>query len=207
MRDKKRWRPLRSVPLSLRAFVAILLILGITEVAWFAIQGHRRQVAIHAIQRRASSVNLIAAGGPNPTLPLGLGRWFPAFAELQQVEFYNRPITDDDLKVFRVLNEVAILNLENTERTDVGLGHLDDLRNLQWLVLSHTSVTDRGLEKLVNLPYLEALDLSHTNVTDAGLQHLRGFKSLHDVDLAGTRVTNAGMADLQRSLPGLKINK
>jgi len=42
------------------------------------IQANRRLNAIHAIQRRASDVNLIANGGPNPPLPYGFGRWFPA---------------------------------------------------------------------------------------------------------------------------------
>jgi len=207
MPDEKPPQPRRWVPLSLRAYLAILAILGTAGVVGIGIQANRRLNAIHEIQRRASGVSLIANGGPNPPLPLGFGRWFPAFVEVQHVEFSNRPVTDDDVKVFHVLNEVAILNLENTQITDVGLGYLSDLRNLQWLRLDHTSVTDRGLLKLVNLRYLEVLDLGHTKITDAGLAHLRRLKFLHDVDLTGTQVTDAGVAELKRSLPGLKIKR
>jgi hypothetical protein len=142
MPDEKPPEPRRWFPLSLRAYLTVLAILGTAGAAGIGIQANRRLNAIHAIERRASGLNLIAEGGPNPPFPLGFGRWFPAFAEVHQVEFSNRPVNDDDLKVFHVLNEVAILALDNTQTTDVGLQHVSVLRNLQWLCLDRTSVTD-----------------------------------------------------------------
>ncbi len=60
---------------------------------------------------------------------------------------------------------------------------------------------------IAQLPYLEALDLDETKVTDAGLSHLTKLKSLHDLNLTGTQVTDAGVAELQGSLPKLKIRR
>jgi len=193
------------IPLSLWMFVAILFALTLFSV----FHCHRRSVAISEVQRRASSVNIITEGGPNPPVPFGLGRWLPAFAEVQCVEYFSRPATDDDLKVFGILSEVTVLNLENTQVTDAGLGDLASLRSLQWLRLDGTRVTDAGIEKIasLNLPYLEILDLSGTDITDAGLVHLRRLKSVHYVNLTGTHVSDRGVAELQRALPGLKIEK
>jgi len=193
----------RWIPLSLRMFLAILIALAL----FFTIQFFRRSAAISEVQRRASSVTFIAEGGPNPPLPLGLGRVLPAFVEVQCVEFFGRPATDEDLKVFRILNEVSILNLENTQITDAGLGDVAGLRNLQWLRLDGTRVTDAGIDKIANLPYLEVLDLSGTDITDAGLVDLRKLKSMHDVNLTGTQVTDTGVAELQGALPRLKIQR
>lgn len=191
-------RPRRWIPASLWIFAAILIVLSV----WSGVQLYRRHVAIRAIERQSSKFTATKERGP-----FGIGRWLPAFVEVQYVEFFDRPVADDDLKVFGLVSEVKVLNLENRQVTDAGLEHLGGLRSLQWLRLDGTRVTDAGLAKLANLPYLEVLDLSRTKVTDAGLARLRNLKSMHDLILTDTHVTNAGVTELQRFLPGLKVTR
>jgi hypothetical protein len=54
---------------------------------------------------------------------------------------------------------------------------------------------------------LDFLDLSNTRITDQGLQYLNGMTRLRILRIVETEVTDAGVAELQRALPGLKIEK
>ena len=91
--------------------------------------------------------------------------------------------------------------------TDAALKELADLKQLTWLSLTVTRVTDEGLKELKHLKQLTALGLSHTKVTDAGLKELKDLKQLTSLDLSASAVTADGVADLQKALPGCKINR
>jgi hypothetical protein len=47
--------------------------------------------------------------------------------------------------------------------------------------------------------------LTNTQVSDAGLVHLQRLSGLKEISLKDTLVTDKGVAELQRALPGLKI--
>jgi hypothetical protein len=101
---------------------------------------------------------------------------------------------------------VIHVDLGFTKMTDSGLKELAALKQLKVLFLHRTRVTNSGLKELAGLAQLEKLYLGATQVTDAGLKELRGLKRLTIVDLRFTRVTRAGAADLQKSLPMVKIH-
>ncbi len=54
-------------------------------------------------------------------------------------------------------------------------------------------------------PNLARLVLQGPKVTDAGLSHLKGLKQLDSLLIYNTGVTEKGKADLQQTLPKLKI--
>jgi internalin A len=54
---------------------------------------------------------------------------------------------------------------------------------------------------------LEDLSLSNTQVTDVGLRHLARLTWLRRLNLAHTAVTNDAVAELQRALPGCRIEQ
>ena len=85
---------------------------------------------------------------------------------------------------------VALVDLSKTRVTDSDLTHLQGLEYLSrvshFLVLDlhDTQITDLGLESLRRLIRIGVLDLGHTKITDAGLRHLRELHGLTDCSLA-----------------------
>lgn len=92
---------------------------------------------------------------------------------------------------------LTLLNLGNTDITDVGLNELKNLKKLTILNLQGTQVTDMGLKVLKNLESLTALYLAHPKVTDVGLKELKDVKNLCVLDLDGTKITDAGIEELK----------
>jgi hypothetical protein len=64
-----------------------------------------------------------------------------------------------------------------------------------------------GLVHLKELTFLEHLSLDETGVTHEGLRHLAGLSNLRYLTVWKTQVTDAGVQELQKALPGLKINR
>lgn len=115
--------------------------------------------------------------------------------------------TDEQLALLHPLAEqLAGLDLQNTKISDAGLAQIARCRNLVRLRLENTAVTDAGLTHLQNLSRLEYLNLYNTRVTDAGLRQLAGLPKLKSLYLWQTQASAAGAAELQKSLPGVKIN-
>ncbi len=119
--------------------------------------------------------------------PASPGAGWEAVPAVPDLERRALAVTDVDVKV---------LNLSDTQVTDIGVKDLAGLKNLQVLVLARTRVTDAGLKELANLKTLQALNLNGTNVTDAGLKQLAGLQSLQRLDLNYTNVTEAGVKEL-----------
>ena len=101
---------------------------------------------------------------------------------------------------------VIAVNFNLNPVTDAALKELADLKQLTTLDLSLTQVTDAGLKELKDLKQLTSLYLYGT-VTGAGLKELKDLKQLTTLNLAETKVTVDGVADLQKALPGCKINR
>ncbi len=135
-------------------------------------------------------------------------------AAIAAIEKLGGEVGVDDAGVVRTID------LCDTQITDAGLEHLEELTDLKWLDLSGTQVTDAGLEHLKGLTNLEGLHrlegltklwelhLEGTRVTDAGLAHLKGLRRLRFLWLRGTQVTDAGLEHLQglTSLERLHLN-
>jgi hypothetical protein len=116
-------------------------------------------------------------------------------------------VTHDDLAVICTQTSLEELILGHTRITDVDLEQIGRLHRLRKLMLHETPITSAGLAHLRNLGELRNLDLSFTAISDEGLRHLAALKKLERLGLAETSVTDAGIADLQRALPGLKIER
>ena len=82
---------------------------------------------------------------------------------------------------------------------------VDDAGVVRTIDLCDTQITDAGLEHLEELTDLKWLDLSGTQVTDAGLEHLKGLTRLEVLELSGTHVTDERIEELRKILPDCKI--
>jgi internalin A len=126
---------------------------------------------------------------------------------LQALNLRHTPVTDMGLKELAGLKSLQALNLSNTGVTDAGLKELAGLKSLQSLDLGYNRVTDAGLKELVRLKSLQSLDLSFARVTDGGLKNLAELKSLRWLEVTATNATDACIAELQKALPGLKVER
>jgi hypothetical protein len=219
-------RPARWIPLSLRFFALVVVLLGAVGGGWIGVRLSRREAAIHTIER---------AGGEVTRVPRGPA-WWPdtvrqAVEDAQFVSLIGRDFTDTDMNVLASLPLIDVLYLDHTHITNAGLSHLADHRHLESLSLYDTKIAGSGLIHLRRLTKLrslmvgctqiddsslvgvraltnlETLDLRETRITDAGLLHLKGLTRLQSLYLNGTQVSDAAVADLQRSLPSLTIEK
>ena len=100
------------------------------------------------------------------------------------------------------------VDLNNTQMSDAGLGHLKELKSLRSLDLLRTQVSDAGLVHLKELKSLTRIILNGTKVTDAGLVHLKELKSLTQFTLSNTQVSGAGLIHLKelKNLTLLNLN-
>ena len=135
------------IPVSLRMFVALLVLLGGWSALWIGIPAYRQQAAIQEIER---------AGGKVEFRPRGPD-WLRAVVG---ESFLNW------------LGDVESVDLAASQANDTTLAHLKRLSRLECLSLTDTHVTDAGLIELTELNRLVYLCLDFTEVTDAGLVHL-----------------------------------
>ncbi|HEY3966974.1 MAG TPA: hypothetical protein VGM05_20595 [Planctomycetaceae bacterium] len=136
--------------------------------------------------------------------------YLSALTDLQWLTLDRTKVGDEGLIQIKDLKKLEGLLLNWTPVTDAGVAHLQRLTDLQKLDLGRTRVTDAGLISIERLTNLEELDLGGTDVTDVGLAHLEGLKKLRRLVLRSVlqnkRVTRKGVADLQHSLPDLKVS-
>ena len=124
-----------------------------------------------------------------------------------KVEFHlgGRSLTDKDLAHVAALKDVASLNVRDTKVTSRGLVHLKGLTTLEWLPLERTGVDDEGIANLAGLVNLQYLNLYGTQITDKSLEHLASLKNLKRLYVWKTGVTDEGVAQLEKTLPDLKV--
>lgn len=105
-----------------------------------------------------------------------------------------------------VAEQIAWLNLGNTQVTDAGLAAVAGFTNLSRLHLEKTKVTDAGLTHLSDLKYLSYLNLYGTAVSNAGLAHLETLNNLKSLYVWESNVTAAGADSLRSALPEVDVN-
>jgi Leucine-rich repeat (LRR) protein len=116
-------------------------------------------------------------------------------------------ITDSELHYLQFIIEIEAIHLSRCKNiTDAGLKYLSGLDNLEILNLDETNITDAGLKYIKNLKSLQELNLSHTKVTDRGIQELSGMKSLRGLVVYKTKVTQKGVDELKKKRPDLYID-
>jgi hypothetical protein len=123
---------------------------------------------------------------------------------IDEFDFLETAITDDDLIEVAAHPKVRILKLGQTAITDAGLAHISSMTELVMLGLRRTRITDAGLVHVENLHKLRSLLIADTAITDAGLVHVEGLENLQELGLSYTAVTDAGLSHLH-SLPKLAL--
>lgn len=85
----------------------------------------------------------------------------------------SHPFDDDALRdLIPYLNEFSqfrVLHIPDTPITDLGVGYMRQLDNLEDLDASGTEISDRGLADLATFDHLRSLDVRGTNVTAQGI--------------------------------------
>ena len=123
---------------------------------------------------------------------------------IDEFDFLEKGIQDDDLIEVAAHPKVRILKLGQTAITDAGLAHISGMSELVMLGLRRTRITDAGLVHVEKLHKLRSLLVAETAVTDAGLVHVAGLENLQELGLSYTAVTDAGLRHLH-ALPALAL--
>jgi Leucine-rich repeat (LRR) protein len=194
---RRRW-----IPMSLRIFGAILILVGMVSAFSIGWPAYRQAVAIEEIERVGGEIQSLPGGPKILRAWVGDERMRP-FDEVYAVYLDRTETTNGTLDAISCLSQLQYLSLVNTQIDDEGLTHLRSLRSLDDLNLTGTRITDSGLIHLRSLTKLQSLGLTRTHITDAGLEHLKGLTDLESLSVDATFVGPGGVADLCRALPGL----
>jgi hypothetical protein len=140
-------RPRRWIPLSLRIFVAILLLIGVGSALPVAVRPYRQWAAIGEIELLGGVASATHVGPFWLRELLGSDGMAP-FDEIWKVNLSSTPADDRTLRHLRCMTQLTELRLSNTKVTDAGLVSLTDLPKLRYLDLTGTNVTAAGVVKL-----------------------------------------------------------
>jgi Leucine-rich repeat (LRR) protein len=193
--SEKPPRPKRWVPLSLRIFIAILVLISAAAL-WISVGAYRQHAALAEIKRVGGRVRTHL--DVPEWLWYRLGEERDAFAEVYEVNLVGTSATDATLRYVGRLKGLERLLLDGTSVTDAGIVHLQRLPDLRKLTLNDTHLTDAGLSHLSGLTRLDQLRLGGTQVTDAGLPRLGEMSTLTHLELDGTRITDSGLPELKK---------
>jgi hypothetical protein len=199
------------MPLSLWMFVAILDFIGIGGCGkWPPVAESKSQIA----RLDVTTASVRVRGLPDADIP-ALAR----LRELKDLDFAggmaveDAAITDDGIEALAKLALPKLDSLDlgyNTKITNAGLVHVAKIETLSMLLLpACPNITGAGLEHLIGMKRLVYLDLRGCQgITDDALQTLASKPDLEQLQLGGCRkVTERGVAQLQVSLPNLRIVK
>jgi len=114
---------------------------------------------------------------------------------------------DADIAQICWLPHLTAIGVGGRGITDSGLSMISRKDLLQAVTLERASITDSGLQELAKLPCLRALTIRQVAVTDGSVETIKKLHRLEYLRLYETGVTDAGIAELQRALPGLKIER
>ena len=159
----------RSIPLSLRIFAAILVLIGLAST-WRCVQAFRQVAAIHEIRR---------IGGCVFDEPVG-PTWLRQLVGFEQMRGFDNVTaivleenaTDSALSQIGGFQSLKCLWLRDTQITNAGLAHLKNLKGLEYLNLAKSKVDAEGLDSLVGLSKLKVIWLDETQLNDESQQLL-----------------------------------
>jgi hypothetical protein len=193
---RRRW-----IPVSLRIFVVILLLLAIAGVVWVGVPAYRRRVAIREIEHFSGHVQYLHKCGPD---------WLRARVGDERMEWFDDPdhvvFWPDDANLTRRSRlGGVVLDPTGPQIDDAGLACLLGLPNLKSLDLAFSNVSDSGLKHVCRLEYLEGLRLEGSDVSDLSIPVLSRMRSLKELNVEHTQITKAGGRALEAALPGCAV--
>ena len=202
--------PPRRIAVSLRMFVAILVLLGVGSALWIGVPAYRQRMAIREIERLGGEIVYQRPVGPGWLRKVvGHENW-TAFDIVESVQF--RPSRETfskrygDFPVSFPNNQQPWTEI-GVEVDDSSLASIRRLSKLKECDLSCTNVGDAGIVHVATLDDLEVLNIYSTDVSDASIPLLKRLTKLKELHLAWTKVTESGIADLRRALPGLEVHE
>jgi hypothetical protein len=199
-------RPRHWVPLSLRMFVAILVLVAVGSALWIGVPAYRQSVAVKEIRRIGGIVSF-----ESPPLISDLLKRFKfdaqadALDDVSSVWFmptlstFGRRFTYDNFS-----GPPAWID-RDVEVDDSSLACLRGIPNLKDLRLAWTNIGDAGMLHVSILRNLEMLDIEGTDVTDASVNTLKRFSSLTVLNARNTPLTEGAIAELKRALPACRV--
>ena len=168
-----RWR----FQFGIRAFLSLVVTFAV-PCSWLAVEMEKAKEQMNAVEK-------ITAAGGAVGYDEQAGKSNMALASL-------RALLGDDFFANIVGVDLETGNGWN-EHTNVALGCLTDLSQVEGLYLYSTGLTDAGMQGFRRLGHLKRLDLDGTRITDAGLENLQGLGHLEGLDVTHTSVTDEGI--------------
>ena len=100
---------------------------------------------------------------------------------------------------------LTLLDLADTDLTDIGMSHIAKFAKLEYLSLFYCNITNSGLRHLSALSCLRSLNLDSRDISDEGLRHLP--KHLKELDIFSGRITDTGCGHISKitSLESLEL--
>jgi len=129
---------------------------------------------------------------------------------IEEINLDSCPIGDRTIAHLannNVVPNLIVLDLADTDLTDLGMALLPKFKNLARLSLFYCNITNTGLRHVAKLTKLEALNLDSREISDEGLCHLKNLQHLRFLDIFSGRITDSGCAHIAqiKSLESLEI--
>jgi hypothetical protein len=120
-----------------------------------------------------------------------------ALDNLRILQLQNTVVPESDWKHLAGHRGLRLLMAANVEVKPDVLPHIAAIPNLEWLMLNSIQIDDEALRHLTIARNLTLLSLRDAVITDAGIAHLRGLTELRGLSLPDSRLTDAGLAHLK----------
>ena len=140
------------------------------------------------------TLNLSNVDGPSAIGLAVVGK----LSGLTSLSLRHTPADDGVLAAMNELTHLRSLDLENSQITGAGLGHLKSHGELQELNLQATRIDDGSLAALPSIP-VQTLNVSKTSIGNPGLAEIANIPTLQSLDISQSRVTGAGFQILAKS--------
>ncbi|MEM8945462.1 MAG: DUF4375 domain-containing protein [Planctomycetota bacterium] len=118
---------------------------------------------------------------------------YTALQELRVIELNETLITEQGIKQLASFPNLQVVVLRGTQVQDHWLVPLDKCRKLKNLDLTNTAVTSQCCQVLAKLKTIETLSFWNTRITDGKLGELAVLPKLKSIDLGDTSLTGVGL--------------
>jgi Leucine-rich repeat (LRR) protein len=106
-----------------------------------------------------------------------------------------------------VIPNLTLLDLADTNVTDLGMSKICKFKKLKYLTLFYCNISNSSLKEVAKLENLEVLNLDNRDISDEGLQHLRNLRNLRELDIYSCRISDQGCSHIASitTLRGLEL--
>lgn len=111
--------------------------------------------------------------------------------------------TIDHLVGNEVVPSLTLLDLSDTDVSDLGMVQLGKMKTLKSLSLLYCNITGNGVRHIMGLRNLEYLNMDKREVSDDGLRQVRQLTKLKHLDIFSGRITDLGCGYIAK-LPNLE---